>query len=195
MNFRRCGARLIAVGREWRASARHNGSGLHPAVHRWQTSAAWPPIAARCCSSSTWPATATFRAAIRGSGSPVCEIPGAGLVVLAFPSDDFGKEEPDGNDEIKKFAGEKYKITFPLFAKISMAGEHMAPLYQFLTDKACRGRATRTSRPTPPPEDPSAGTSPNFWWIARAKSRSASSRHGSGDPELAAPLRRRWRYP
>jgi glutathione peroxidase len=58
-----------------------------------------------------------------------------GLVVLAFPSDDFGKEEPSGNDEIKKFVAEKYKVTFPLFAKVSLAGEHMAPLYQFLTDK------------------------------------------------------------
>ena len=56
-------------------------------------------------------------------------------MVLAFPSDDFGKEEPDGNDAIKKFVAEKYKVTFPLFAKISLAGEHMAPLYQFLTDK------------------------------------------------------------
>ncbi len=58
-----------------------------------------------------------------------------GLVVLAFPSDDFGKEEPDGNDAIKKFAVAKYKVTFPMFAKVSLAGEHMAPLYQFLTDK------------------------------------------------------------
>jgi glutathione peroxidase len=58
-----------------------------------------------------------------------------GLVILAFPSDDFGKEEPGGNDEIKKFVAEKYKVTFPLFAKISLAGEHTAPLYQFLIDK------------------------------------------------------------
>jgi glutathione peroxidase len=58
-----------------------------------------------------------------------------GLVVLAFPSDDFGKEEPAGNDEIKKFVAEKYKITFPLFAKIALTGEHIAPLYEFLMDK------------------------------------------------------------
>jgi glutathione peroxidase len=58
-----------------------------------------------------------------------------GLVVLAFPSDDFGKEEPDGNDAIKQFAADKYKITFPIFAKLSLAGDHMSPLYQFLTDK------------------------------------------------------------
>jgi glutathione peroxidase len=59
---------------------------------------------------------------------------GQGLVVLAFPSDDFGKEEPDGNDAIKQFAA-KYKVTFPMFAKLSLAGDHMSPLYQFLSDK------------------------------------------------------------
>jgi glutathione peroxidase len=58
-----------------------------------------------------------------------------GLVVLAFPSNDFGQEEPDSNDAIKQFVAEKYKITFPVFAKLLLAGEHMAPLYQFLTDK------------------------------------------------------------
>jgi glutathione peroxidase len=58
-----------------------------------------------------------------------------GLVILAFPSNDFGQEEPDGNDAIKQLAEGKYKATFPMFAKISLAGEHMAPLYQFLTDK------------------------------------------------------------
>jgi glutathione peroxidase len=58
-----------------------------------------------------------------------------GLVILAFPSNDFGQEEPDGNDAIKQFAVGKYKVTFPIFAKISLAGEHMSPLYQFLTDK------------------------------------------------------------
>jgi glutathione peroxidase len=58
-----------------------------------------------------------------------------GLVILAFPSNDFGQEEPDGNDAIKQVAEGKYKATFPIFAKVSMAGEHMAPLYQFLTDK------------------------------------------------------------
>ena len=58
-----------------------------------------------------------------------------GLVILAFPSNDFGQEEPDGNDAIKKLAADKYKVTFPMFAKVSLAGEHMAPLFQFLTDK------------------------------------------------------------
>jgi len=58
-----------------------------------------------------------------------------GLVILAFPSNDFGQEEPDGNDAIQQFVTSKYKVTFPMFAKISLAGEHVSPLYQFLTDK------------------------------------------------------------
>ena len=57
------------------------------------------------------------------------------LVVLAFPSNDFGQEEPGSNEEIRKFSVEKYKVTFPMFAKISLSGEHIAPLYQFLMDK------------------------------------------------------------
>ena len=58
-----------------------------------------------------------------------------GLVILAFPSDDFGKEEPDGNDAVKQFVADKYKVTFPMFAKLLLAGDHMSPLFQFLTDK------------------------------------------------------------
>jgi glutathione peroxidase len=58
-----------------------------------------------------------------------------GLVVLAFPSDDFGKEEPGANDAIRQLAQDKYKVTFPMFAKVSLAGEHVAPLFEFLTDR------------------------------------------------------------
>jgi glutathione peroxidase len=58
-----------------------------------------------------------------------------GLVILAFPSNDFGQEEPDANDAIQQLAAGKYKVTFPMFAKLSLAGEHISPLYQFLTDK------------------------------------------------------------
>jgi glutathione peroxidase len=58
-----------------------------------------------------------------------------GLVVLAFPSNDFGQQEPDGNDAIRQFATAKYKTNFPLFAKIAVTGDHISPLYQFLTDK------------------------------------------------------------
>ena len=58
-----------------------------------------------------------------------------GLVVLVFPANNFGQEEPGTNDEIQQFSAQKYKVTFPMFAKISVAGDDAAPLYQFLTDK------------------------------------------------------------
>jgi len=56
-----------------------------------------------------------------------------GLVVLAFPSNDFGGQEPGSNAEIKKFCELRYKTTFPLFAKIDVKGEAAAPLYKYLT--------------------------------------------------------------
>jgi glutathione peroxidase len=56
-----------------------------------------------------------------------------GLVVLAFPSNDFGGQEPGSNTEIKKFCELKYKTTFPLFEKIDVKGTDAAPLYKYLT--------------------------------------------------------------
>ncbi len=72
-----------------------------------------------------------------------------GLVVLAFPSNDFGQQEPDGNDAIQQFAG-KYKADFPLFAKIAVTGDHIAPLYQFLTDKPAAAEDTPKDKPAEP---------------------------------------------
>jgi glutathione peroxidase len=56
-----------------------------------------------------------------------------GLVVLAFPSNDFGGQEPGSNAEIKTFCELKYKTTFPLFEKIDVKGDSAAPLYKYLT--------------------------------------------------------------
>jgi glutathione peroxidase len=56
-----------------------------------------------------------------------------GLVVLAFPSNDFGGQEPGTDAEIKKFCELHYKTTFPLFAKIDVKGDDAAPLYKYLT--------------------------------------------------------------
>jgi glutathione peroxidase len=58
-----------------------------------------------------------------------------GLVVLAFPANNFGQEEPGANQDIRRFAVEKFKATFPLFAKISVTGDDLAPLYELLTSK------------------------------------------------------------
>ena len=58
-----------------------------------------------------------------------------GLVVLGFPANNFGNQEPGTNDEIRQFCTRNYKVSFPMFAKVSVAGDDKTPLYQFLTDK------------------------------------------------------------
>jgi len=58
---------------------------------------------------------------------------GQGLEILAFPSNDFGGQEPGSDAEIKKFCELKYKTTFPLFAKIPVKGDAAHPLYKYLT--------------------------------------------------------------
>ena len=58
-----------------------------------------------------------------------------GFTVLAFPSNDFGAQEPGSNGEIKQFCTTKYKVSFPLFDKLHVKGEQQHPLYQQLTGK------------------------------------------------------------
>ena len=55
-----------------------------------------------------------------------------GLEILAFPSNQFGAQEPGSNDEIKFFCTQKYNVTFPLFNKIDVNGPNEDPLYTFL---------------------------------------------------------------
>jgi glutathione peroxidase len=59
-----------------------------------------------------------------------------GLVVLGFPANNFGGQEPGSNEEIAEFCGTSYSVTFPLFAKISVVGEDQHPLYAELTSQA-----------------------------------------------------------
>jgi glutathione peroxidase len=66
-----------------------------------------------------------------------------GFVVLAFPANDFMGQEPGSNEEIKKFCDLRFKISFPLFAKISVKGKKMHPLFQYLTEETpFRGAVT-----------------------------------------------------
>lgn len=58
---------------------------------------------------------------------------GQGLVVLGFPSNDFGEQEPGSNAEVKRFATEKFGVTFPLFAKSPVKGAQANPVYQALS--------------------------------------------------------------
>ena len=58
-----------------------------------------------------------------------------GLVILGFPANNFGSQEPGTNEEIKTFCSTKYNVTFPIFSKISVKGEDKHPFYQYLTAK------------------------------------------------------------
>lgn len=59
-----------------------------------------------------------------------------GLVVLGFPCDQFGHQEPGNEEEIKSFCSLKYDVTFPMFAKVDVNGEKTHPLYRFLKKAA-----------------------------------------------------------
>ncbi len=61
---------------------------------------------------------------------------GKGFYVLGFPANNFGGQEPGTAAEIKEFCTLKYKVTFPMFAKISVLGADQDPLYSYLTSKA-----------------------------------------------------------
>ena len=56
----------------------------------------------------------------------------AGLVVLGFPCDQFGHQEPGDEAQIKEFCSLNYDVTFPLFAKIEVNGAGAHPLYRWL---------------------------------------------------------------
>mgnify|MGYP000731125337 CR=1 FL=1 len=58
-----------------------------------------------------------------------------GFYVLGFPANNFGGQEPGTNTEIKEFCESKFKVSFPMFAKISVKGEDQDPLYKYLTSK------------------------------------------------------------
>ena len=57
-----------------------------------------------------------------------------GLVILGFPANNFLGQEPGTNQEIKEFCSLNYGVTFPMFAKISVAGDDIDPLYKFLVE-------------------------------------------------------------
>ena len=55
-----------------------------------------------------------------------------GFVVLGFPCNQFGQQEPGGEAEIEQFCTRNFRVTFPMFAKIDVNGTHAHPLYQYL---------------------------------------------------------------
>ena len=62
-----------------------------------------------------------------------------GLVVLGFPSNDFGGQEPGDAKQIKEFVTSKFAVDFPMMAKVHAKGPEMAPLYKTLTEETPEG--------------------------------------------------------
>jgi len=61
------------------------------------------------------------------------------LVILGFPCNQFGGQEPGSNEEIVAFCKKNYGVSFPLADKIDVKGDHIAPIYQWLTMKSKNG--------------------------------------------------------
>jgi glutathione peroxidase len=65
----------------------------------------------------------------------------SGLMIIAFPCNDFANREPYNNFSIRRFCEKKYEITFPLMSKISVKGEQQSDVYKYLTTKSLNGYA------------------------------------------------------
>lgn len=61
------------------------------------------------------------------------------LVVVGFPANNFGGQEPGSNTDIKTFCQKTYGVTFPMAAKISVKGDDIAPIYKWLCNKSENG--------------------------------------------------------
>ncbi|HRN72533.1 MAG TPA: glutathione peroxidase [Ginsengibacter sp.] len=61
------------------------------------------------------------------------------LVIVGFPANNFGAQEPGSNKEISEFCTKNYGVTFPMAAKVSVKGDNMAPIYRWLTQKSENG--------------------------------------------------------
>lgn len=61
-----------------------------------------------------------------------------GFIVLGFPANDFNGQEPGTNAEIKQFCTGNYKVTFPMFSKITVVGKEKSPLYSWLIEQSGR---------------------------------------------------------
>lgn len=61
------------------------------------------------------------------------------LVIVGFPANNFGAQEPGTNEQIKEFCTKNYGVTFPMAAKVSVKGDDIAPIFNWLTHKSKNG--------------------------------------------------------
>lgn len=62
------------------------------------------------------------------------------FVIIGFPANNFNKQEPGSNAEIKEFCTKNYGVSFPMMEKISVKGDDMDPVYHWLTEKKLNGK-------------------------------------------------------
>ena len=62
------------------------------------------------------------------------------FVIIGFPANNFMNQEPGTNEEIKTFCQKNYGVSFPMMSKISVKGDDMHPVYEWLTEKDNNGR-------------------------------------------------------
>ena len=67
-----------------------------------------------------------------------------GLVVIGFPSNQFGAQDPGANDEIASFCEMNYSVTFPMMGKVDVNGDKAAPVWKWLTAEAPGLLGTKT---------------------------------------------------
>jgi glutathione peroxidase len=61
------------------------------------------------------------------------------LIILGFPCNDFGGQEPGNSGQIRTFCSKNYGVTFQLFEKVAVKGKEISPVYKWLTDKSING--------------------------------------------------------
>ena len=87
-----------------------------------------------------------------------------GLVVLGFPANDFGAQEPGTDEEIATFCESQFSVQFPMFSKIAVTGEGKHPLYAALTAEKPEAEGTDTFRERLKGYGMTPNTAPEVLW-------------------------------
>ena len=77
-----------------------------------------------------------FTPQFHGLGNVYEKYKDQGLVVLGFPCNQFGGQDPGSNEEIGEFCQRNYGVSFPMFAKVDVNGSNAHPIYKYLTSEA-----------------------------------------------------------
>jgi glutathione peroxidase-family protein len=116
------------VDYDWSVIRRLEHLHLHPQFHRWQTRAAGQ-LQGQSSSCRKPASQCGYTPQYSALEATYEKYKDQGFVILGFPANNFGAQEPGTNDEIKTFCTLKYSVTFPMYAKISVKGADQASLF------------------------------------------------------------------